>query len=129
MPKDYRVIREPREGVIHVKDKPVIVQCPVTYYGSDMGFGKEGWYIVEIYDRDGNLLDFDVSFSWEEIAPGISACERTIGRYKAQTEIRISPEACPVKVVFEYISEYNDYDGEGSGSLTTQETATMLFQN
>ncbi len=69
---DCQVLDRPKEGVIRVGARPVIVQCLVFYHGSDMGFSKSAWSIRAIYDQKGNSLKPVFESSWQEIAPGIA---------------------------------------------------------
>lgn len=125
-------IKEPGEGVIRVGSRPVVVQCLTRYHGSDLGYSKEAWLIKAIYDKNGNSLDPVFKTSWTEIAPGIATCNpgenRRYGSNQEVCEhaIRISSEACPVKIIFAFISEYNDYDDYQS--YTNKKEVKMLFQ-
>lgn len=132
METNAQVISEPKEGLFWVGAQPVIVKCPEKYHGSDMGYSKSAWSIQAIYDQNGVLLEPVFELSWTEIAPGIATCDPhfnerwSSGQHVCEQAVRISAEACPVKVVFKYVYEYNDYDGlEGSSNT---ETVTMLFQ-
>lgn len=108
------LLESPEEGVVRVGALPVVVYCPTTYGGSDMGFYKQEWSIEAIYDRDGRPLQPVFGNEWKEIAPGIATAnrnqiERRRDRFCKQA-IRIERRACPVRVIFKYVSEYNAYD-------------------
>jgi hypothetical protein len=60
---------EPEEGIIKVGDRPVMVYCPTTYGGGDMGFYKDEWSIKAIYDRNGKRRKPVFNDDWKEIAP------------------------------------------------------------
>ncbi|MCX7841208.1 MAG: hypothetical protein N2559_17355, partial [Anaerolineae bacterium] len=104
---EWWLFEEPKEGTVELKDLPVIVFCPTYYHGSDSGYSKYSWSIKEIYDRNGNLLKAVFEKDWTEIATGIAAFNPATGkRYLNNQEqcdqaIRIAPEACPVRVVFQ----------------------------
>jgi len=105
---------EPEEGIIKVGDRPVMVYCPTSYGGGDMGFYKDEWSIKVIYDCDGKRRKPVFNAKWKEIAPGIATANRSRterSRYgDCKQAILIERRACPVRVVFRYVSEYNDYD-------------------
>jgi len=91
---------------------PVVVSCPTTYGGGDMGFYKDEWSIKAIYDRDGKRRK--PIFVNKGIAPGIATANwRSTERSRygdCKQAIRIERRACPVRVIFKYVSDYSDYD-------------------
>lgn len=116
-PSPHIFLKEPPSGEYKVGAKPVVVYCRRLYHGSDLGFSKDGWEIASIFDRDGNKLKpvFEKE-TWTEIAPGLSTCNPDYGvsfgsfQKFCDEAIAISREACPLRVIFKSISEYNDYD-------------------
>ncbi len=128
-----KIFESPQKGTVKLDDLPAVVFCPIYYHGSDMGYSKDGWSIQEIYDRNGKLLEPVFKRSWTEIAPGIAT--RNPSRNKrwrndqevCKESIRIMPEACPVRVVFEHVSTYEDYDDYLASSERTR-TEEMVFQ-
>ncbi|MCS6994191.1 MAG: hypothetical protein N2117_01865 [Anaerolineales bacterium] len=130
---DGLLFEEPEKGTVELEDLPAIVFCPTYYHGSDSGYSKDSWSIEEIYDCNGNVVEPVFKKKWTEIAPGIAT--RNPSRNKrwgsdqelCEEAIRIAPEACPVRVVFEYVSTYQDYDDyrESSEGHTIVE---MTFQ-
>lgn len=128
-----KIFKEPQKGTVELKDQAAIVFCPIYYHGSDMGYSKDGWSIQKIYDQNGKLLKPVFKRTWTEIALGIAT--RNPHRNKSwrnnqelcEEAIRIAPEACPVRVVFEYVSRYTDYDDYSASSESTR-TVEMIFQ-
>jgi len=122
---------EPEEGVIEVGDLPVMVYCPTTYGGGDMGFYKDEWSIKVIYDRDGKRRKSVFNAKWKEIAPGIATANRSRterNRYgDCKQAILIERHACPVRVIFRYVSDYNDYD-DYEACRHHEKTIETIFQ-
>lgn len=115
----YILLEEPPEGTYKIGAKPVVIHCIISYHGSDMGYSKDGWKIDAIFDRHGNELEpVFLEETWTEIAPGVATSNpghNVISGTGSSQEvckeaISISAKACPLKVVFEAFSEYNDYD-------------------
>lgn len=131
-PSAAKVYERPEKGIVQLDDQPAIVSCPTYYHGSDMGYCKYVWSTREVYDRDGNLLKPVFEKTWTEIARGIATFNPATGerildsQEQCDQAIRIPPEACPVRVVFEYLSRYTDYDSGGSEHT---EQIEMIFEH
>ncbi|GAB4505356.1 MAG: hypothetical protein Fur0043_23510 [Anaerolineales bacterium] len=116
-PSPHIFLKEPPRGEYKVGVKPVVVYCMIHYHGSDSGFSKDGWEIASIFDRDGNRLEPVFSRkAWSEIAPGVATGDPGYNAGSSSFQdicnaaIAISREACPLRVIFKSIGEYNDYD-------------------
>ncbi len=116
-PSPHIALREPPKGEYKVGAKPVVIYCMTYYSGDSSAFSKDRWEIVSIFDREGNPLKpvFERE-TWTEIAPGLTTGDPgyNTGSRSLQSicnqAIAISREACPLRVIFKSISEYNDYD-------------------
>lgn len=130
LPSEH-LLKELQKGVVNVGDLPVVVYCPTTYSGSDMGFHKYEWSIKVIYNRNRQHLKPVFDDEWKEIAPGIATANRIkteSSRYgNCKQAIRIERHACPVRVVFRYVHEYNDYDDYKECGYR-EDTVETIFQ-
>ncbi len=110
------VYADPSDTLVKVGNRPVVVRCETEYSGSDMGFSKTEWSIKTIVDRNGRRLKPVFKRQWTEIAPGIATRNPGYHRRYYRSEevckqaIRISREACPVRVLFYMRDYYEDYE-------------------